>query len=321
MSRTTAFSPPRVLVTGATGLIGRQLLVAAPAPFVLRAALRSSGALTPTADMTVVGNIDASTDWTLALEGVTHVIHLAARVHVMHPTDADRAAFEQTNVLGTERLARAAAQSGVERFVFLSSIKVNGERTRGSPFTPDDVPAPADDYGRSKLEAERRLTRIAAESPMSVAIVRPPLVYGPGVQANFLRLLGFAERAVPLPLASVQNARSLVSVWNLCDLIWALLTRPSPARGVFLVDDGRPISTPELIRALARAMGRPVRLFPMPRGALRWLATLSGHAGEFERLCESLLIDSSATRAQVPWTPPLTLQQGLERTARWYLDP
>lgn len=311
-------STPRVLVTGATGFVGRHLL-SARGPFRVRAALRSGGGEGLDAETAIVGAVDEHTDWTEALHGVEHVVHLAARVHVMSPTEADRAEYERTNVAGTERLAGAAARAGVKRFVFLSSVKVNGEMTVNRPFRADDRAQPLDDYGRSKLEAERRLSSIAANAGMRIAIIRSPLVYGPGVRANFLRLLSWADRALPLPLSRVENSRSLVSVWNLCDLIWSLLLRESPAAGVYMVCDGEDISTPELIRRLARFMGRPVRLFPVPIGLLRVGAALVGKSGEFKRLCGSLAVDMSETRMRLGWAPPLSLDAGLQRTADWYL--
>jgi len=206
----------------------------------------------------------------------------------MNPTPKDRIEFERTNVLGSERLARSAAESGVKRFVYLSSIKVNGEHTAARAFRADDVPHPQDDYARSKLEAERRLADIGASSDMAVAVVRPPLVYGAGVRANFLRLLSLAHSGLPLPLASIANVRSMVSVWNLCDLIRALLQHGQPMTGVFLAGDGEDVSTAELVRRLAKIMNRRSRLFAMPIGALRILAALAGRRAELSRLCESL---------------------------------
>jgi|SRR6185437_10685856 len=311
--------PSRVLITGATGFVGRGLLGTA-ASFQWRAAARSYAVSGFGAEQVIVGNIDGQTDWSGALAGVDSVVHLAARVHVMNPTAEDHVHFERTNVLGTERLARAAAQSGVKRFIYLSSIKVNGESTTSRAFRADDVPQPQDDYARSKLEAERRLRTVEAASSMAVAIVRSPLVYGPGVRANFLRLLSLAHSGLPIPLASIANVRSMVSVWNLCHLICALLQHEHPMHGVFLAADGDDISTPELVRRLAHMMHRPARLFSMPPGVLRALATLAGRNAEVGRLCDSLAIDISETRARLGWSPPLTLDTGLGRTVEWYLQ-
>ena len=253
------------------------------------------------ADQAAVGDIDGRTDWSEALAGIDSVVHLAARVHVMNPAARDKAAFEQTNIRGTERLARAAAAAGVRRFIYLSSIKVNGESTGLQPFRADDAPQPQDDYARSKLEAERCLLAVAAASGMAASIIRPPLVYGPGVRANFLRLLSLAYSGLPIPLGSIVNARCMVSVWNLCDLICALLLRDQPVGGVFLVADGDGVSTAELVRRLAHLMRRPARLFAMPAGALRAVAALAGRSAELDRLCNSLVIDMGQTRSRLGW--------------------
>ena len=307
----------RVLVTGANGFVGRALLASGQS-LGLRAALRSAPSPELAVESVIVGDIDAATDWTRALAGIDYVVHLAARVHVMNPAAGDRLEYERTNVLATEHLARAAAAAGVRQFIYLSSIKVNGEMTADRAFRASDTPQPLDDYGRSKLEAERRLLRIDADSAMRVAIIRPPLVYGPGVRANFLRLLSLANWAVPLPLASVDNVRSLVSVWNLCDLICSLLRRNEPISGVYLVSDGVDISTPELLRRLARSMHRPAMLFPVPLKLLRTAASIAGKSAEFSRLCGSLAVDIRDTRTSLGWSPPVTLEQGLDWTARWY---
>jgi UDP-glucose 4-epimerase len=310
-------SPPRVLITGAGGFVGRTLL-AATVPLEFRSAVRAPPDPGPGPNQVVVGNIDGQTDWSRALAGIECVVHLAARVLVMKPTAADRIEFERTNVLGTERLARTAAAVGVKRFVYLSSIKVNGECTRTRAFRPDDTPQPRDDYARSKLEAERRLSAIEAASDMTVSIVRSPLVYGPGVRGNFLRLLSLVRSGLPVPFASITNVRGMVSVWNLCDLICGLLRHERPLSGVFLVADGEAVSTAELIRRLAKMMHRPARLFPMPVGALRALGVLAGRSAEVGRLCDSLAIDISETRLRLGWSPPVTLDAGLGRTVEWY---
>lgn len=310
-------SPPRVLITGAGGFVGRTLL-SSTVPLEFRSAVRAPPDPGPGPNQVVVGNIDGQTDWSRALAGIECVVHLAARVLVMKPTAADRIEFERTNVLGTERLARTAAAVGVKRFVYLSSIKVNGECTRTRAFRADDTPQPRDDYARSKLEAERRLSAIEAASDMTVSIVRSPLVYGPGVRGNFLRLLSLVRSGLPVPLASITNVRGMVSVWNLCDLICGLLRHERPLSGVFLVADGEAVSTAELIRRLAKMMHRPARLFPMPVGALRALGVLAGRSAEVGRLCDSLAIDISETRLRLGWSPPVTLDAGLGRTVEWY---
>jgi nucleoside-diphosphate-sugar epimerase len=313
-------SPVRVLVTGATGFVGRTLTATASGALHWRAAVRSASAPGVRSDQIVIGSIDGQTDWSAALAGIDCVVHLAARVHVMNPAARDKAAFEHTNILGTERLARAAAAAGVRRFVYLSSIKVNGESTGLQPFRADDAPRPQDDYARSKLEAERCLLAVAAASGMAASIIRPPLVYGPGVRANFLRLLSLAYSGLPIPLGAIVNARSMVSVWNLCDLVCAFLLHDQPIGGVFLVADGDGVSTAELVRRMAHLMRRPARLFAMPVGALRAVAALTGRSAELDRLCNSLVIDMGQTRSRLGWSPPLTLDDGLARTVQWYLQ-
>jgi nucleoside-diphosphate-sugar epimerase len=312
-------SPSRVLITGATGLVGRSLISTA-GPLHLRAAVRSHAVPALCADQVVIGNIDGQTDWSQALTGIDCVVHLAAHVHVMNPSQDDRIEYERTNVRGTERLALAAAEAGVKRFVYLSSIKVNGESTGEHAFRADDLPQPSDLYAQSKLQAELCLAAIEAASGMSVAVVRSPLVYGPGVRANFLRLLSLAHSGLPIPFASIGNVRSVVSVWNLCDLIYTLLRHERPVRGVFLVADGEDVSTAELIRRLANFMRRPARLIAVPAWALRTAAVLTGRQAELRKLCASLAVDISDTRTRLDWSPPVTLDVGLERTARWYMQ-
>jgi UDP-glucose 4-epimerase len=254
--------------------------MAPAAGHVVRAAVRgTAAALTGAADHVVVGDIGRSTEWRPALASVDTVIHLAARAHVLHDTDEASALYEETNALGTLCLAKTAAESGVRRFIYLSSVKVNGEETSNRAYTAADEPCPRDAYARSKWRAELHVREVGAATHMETVIVRPPLVYGPGVRANFLRLLGWVERGWPLPLGSIRNRRSLVSVWNLCDLL------------IGLVGNGRGDG-----------------------------ATWFGRRAEAARLCGSLVVDISHTRDALGWTPPLTVDEGLARTAAWYLD-
>ncbi len=311
-----------LLVTGTTGFVGRALCTEAAArgQFVRRA-LRSMEAGAAMDDR-AVGNIDAQTDWRTALQDIDAVIHLAARVHVMHETASDPlSAFREVNVSGTERLARQAAAARVKRLVYVSSIKVNGESTAaGQAFRESDAPRPLDPYGISKWEAEQALHRIAAETGLEVVIVRPPLVYGPGVKGNFAQMLQVLRRGIPLPLASVRNQRSLLYLGNLVDALLLCATHPAAAGRTYLVSDGEDISTSDLLRALGEAMGRPARLFPFPAGLLMGAAALLGRRGQAERLLGSLRIDSGRIRRELDWQPPFTVQQGLQRTAQWYRD-
>jgi nucleoside-diphosphate-sugar epimerase len=313
---------PRVLVTGANGFIGgfvcRSL---AAAGYQVRAALRRPGPDTgPWDEQAVVGEIESGTDWSEALVDVDHVVHTAARVHVMQEGVANTDAYLETNVMGTRGLATAASASGVKRLVFISSVKVNGEEAADHAYNAEDLPTPQDPYGVSKWQAELHLARACAGGSMQFAIVRPPLVYGPGVRANFLRLMRWVNHGYPLPFAAIRNQRSLVSAWNLADLVVNLVGNPAAANKTWMVSDGEDISTAELVRRLARAMGRPSRVFPVPEGMLRWAGRLAGRRAEVDRLCGSLRVDVTQTFSALQWRPPLDLDTGLRKTAEWYVS-
>lgn len=306
-----------VLVTGANGFVGRALcdyLNAEGQAHVGTVRSMTDGALS---NRIAVGNIDGNTDWRAALAGVSTVIHLANRAHVMNETAADPLAeFRTVNVQGTLNLARQAAAAGVRRFVFVSSIKVNGERTDDHPFTPDDAPAPSDPYGVSKWEAEQELAHLGRETSLEIVIVRPPLIYGPGVKANFLRLVLAVQRGMPLPFGLVHNQRSLVAVENLCSALLACATHPAAAGETFLVSDGVDMSTPELIRAIAVGVGRPARLLPVPPAAMLLVARLLGKEGVAKRVLGSLQVDASALTRKLGWTPPYGAREKLAESAR-----
>lgn len=311
-----------ILVTGAAGFVGRALvhglLVADHA--VLPAVRRASGL----PHEILVGDINTSTDWRPALAACDAVVHLAARVHVMHDEAADPlAAFREVNTHATLNLARQAAQAGVRRFVFVSSVKVNGEgfphprplsRGERGAYVETDAPAPQDAYAVSKWEAEQGLWRIARETGLEVVILRPPLVYGPGVKANFLRLMRLVERGWPLPLGAIRNRRSLLYLGNFVDAIRRCVEHPAAAGQTFLLDDGEPVSTPDMVRALAQAMGRPPRLLAVPVGVLALAGGLLGKRAAVDRLTGSLFVDSSHIRSRLGWTPPYSLHQGLAAT-------
>jgi nucleoside-diphosphate-sugar epimerase len=309
---------PLVLVTGATGFVGAPLCDAlARREFRVRRAVRA--APQGTADAAAVGNIDALTDWTHALEGVEAVVHLAARTHEVGDTSTRRLdEYRRINVEGTRRLAAQAAAMGVRRFVFMSSIKVNGEATVERPFRESDAPDPQDAYGISKLEAEQVLIEISRDSTMEVVVLRPPLVYGPGVKGNFLRLTGLVARGVPLPLASIRNRRSLIYVGNLVDAAVTALRAREAAGRTYLVSDGEPLSTPDLLRHMARALGRDALLLPCPPVLLRAAGTLIGRAGEVARLTGSLEVDATRIRHELGWAPPHAPEHGFRETAHWY---
>ncbi len=265
----------------------------------------------------LVGDIGPSTNWDKALETCTAVIHLAARVHMVDEKSYDPLAeFRRVNVDGTAALARQAAAAGVRRFVFVSSIKVNGEFTLpGLPFHAEDRPAPQDPYALSKWEAEQKLHEIASATGMEVVIIRPPLVYGPGVKANFETMMRWMACGVPLPLASVhKNRRSLVSVGNLVDLILLCLKHPAAANQTFLVSDGEDLSTVQLLNRVAESMGKSPRLFPMPLAFIRFLLTLSNRPQIYQRLCGSLQLDITKTRTLLGWIPPDSVDVGLRAT-------
>lgn len=312
----------KYLITGANGFVGTALCteLARRNIFVrgaIRQPLRSPQELP--CETVSVGGIGPDTDWSKALQGIDVVVHLAARVHVMQENAADPlAAFREVNVAGTERLARAAAHSSVRRLVFVSSIKVNGEQTNGVPFTGMDTPAPQDPYGVSKYEAEQVLHRVAQETGMEVVIVRPPLVYGPGVGGNFLRLLKLVSRGVPLPLASVNNLRSMIYLGNFVDALITCATHQAAAGKTYLVSDGKDLSTSELIRNMARLMDKAGRLISFPTALLQLLGHLTGKSGEVERLIGSLQIDSMPIRQELGWAPLFSMEQGLQETVQWY---
>jgi UDP-glucose 4-epimerase len=272
-------------------------------------------AFDPLAPAVQVGDLDAQTDWSAALAGVNAVVHTAARVHVMQEVAADPLAeFRRVNVQGTLNLARQAAQAGVRRLVFISSVKVNGEATlAGHPFTAQDMPAPLDAYGISKHEAEEGLRNIALSAAMDVAIIRPPLVYGPGVKANFAALMRAVQRGWPLPLGSIHNQRSLVGLDNLIDLIAVCLVHPNAANQTFVVSDGHDLSTAELVQNLARAAGVSARLWPVPVWMLRAGAALLGRSAAVQRLCGNLQVDISRTQTLLDWTPPVPAETGFRR--------
>lgn len=307
----------KILVTGANGFVGRELvrrLLQPNGDHVVLAAVRSVSCDIPLpAEVCTIPAVDGATDWSALCAGCDCVVHLAARVHVMQDAaENPLAEFRRVNVDGTMNLARQAAAAGVRRFVFVSSIKVNGESTlAGRAFAVADVPSPCDPYGQSKLEAELGLRQLAADSEMEFVIIRPPLVYGPGVRANFAALMVTVARGIPLPLGALRNRRSLVALANLVDLILVCLTHPRARNQLFLVSDGEDVSTPELVRRMARALGRSACLFPMPLGLLRLGSMLFGRGETIRRLGESLQVDIEYTRNQLQWTPPLTLDQGL----------
>lgn len=311
----------RVLVTGASGFVGSILCERlAEEGYRVRAAVRTDRPM-PRAvgEQAIVGEIGAATDWGRALEGVDHVIHAAARVHVMHDSARNADLYAETNARGTLQLATEAARAGVRRFIYLSTVKVNGEDATERPYTSSDTPNPHDAYGQSKWQAEQHVREVAARGGLQFAVVRPPLVYGPGVRANFLRLLGWVDRERPLPLGSIQNRRSLVSVWNLTDLMVSLLRHPQGAGRVWMVSDDHDLSTPDLIRRIAHSMSRRARLLPIPVPLLRLMGAMTGKSAEIARLCGSLCVDVTPAREILGWRPPVSVDEGLARTTAWYL--
>ena len=308
----------RVAVTGANGFVGEALVSRAVKvghdvlPFVRDANVLSVAGIKTHA----TGHLLATTDWLQGLQGVDAVVHLAARVHVIKEKCHDPLeAFRQTNVEATLNLARQAARANVRRFVFISSIGVNGAQTFGRPFDEADQAKPHSPYAVSKYEAELGLQAVAAETGMDVVIIRPPLVYGPDAPGNFGSLMRWLQRGVPLPLGAIHNQRSLVSLDNLIDLIVTCIDHPAAANQTFLVSDGEDVSTTELLRRMGSALGRPARLVAVPASLLKLGAAMVGKTDMAQRLCGSLQIDIEKTQRLLDWCPPISLNEGLRRAA------
>lgn len=306
----------RILVTGATGFLGSRIVegLSRRPEHQLSCAVRSKVSFANCRSVNV-GDLSAHTDWAKAVERQEVVIHAAARAHIMKDDAVSPLTeYRKVNVDGTLNLARQAAEMGVRRFIFISSIKVNGEQTgEGGAFTADQPPAPEDAYGISKLEAEQALQALAVETGMEVVIIRPPLVYGPGVKGNFATMIKLLDKGLPLPLGAVHNKRSLVALDNLVDLIILCIDHPAATNQVFLAGDGNDLSTAELLRGIGQAMGKPARLIPVPPGLLMFGAGLFGKKAVAQRVLGSLQVDISKARSLLGWEPPLSVDEGLRR--------
>ncbi|MCT9823041.1 nucleoside-diphosphate-sugar epimerase [Pseudomonas sp. TE36184] len=312
-----------VFLTGATGFVGGDLLRRLVADsFSVTAAVRKGAVLDASGITIVAFESFESARWDEVLTGIDAVVHCAARVHVMDDKEADPlAAFRKVNVEGTLSLAQQAAEAGVRRFVFISSIKVNGEGTSlGRPYTADDHPEPGDPYGVSKMEAEQGLRALAARTGMEVVIIRPVLVYGPGVKANFLNMMRWLDKGIPLPFGAINNRRSLVALGNLVDLIVTALTHPSAANQTFLASDGEDLSTTQLLRRMASALGKPAHLLPLPSWVLSIAANMLGKQSLSQRLCGSLQVDISKNKELMHWTPPISVDDALKTAAQHYTE-
>jgi UDP-N-acetyl-alpha-D-quinovosamine dehydrogenase len=319
----------RVLVTGADGFVGRYVCrKLIESGYSLRAGVRTVESIADLlravpglSDSYLLGDLGANPELRTPLAGVSAVVHLAARVHIMRESSADPLQeFRRVNVAGTKSLACAAAEAGVRRFIFVSTIKVNGDSTYGEPFRVDMTAAPQDAYSISKWEAEEALRLVAAESGLEVVIVRPPLVYGPGVRGNFLRLMSLVDRALPLPWPTRENCRSMIGAENLADFLVRCVDHPKAAGQTFLVKDSEDVSTRELIARLALLLARPVRLVPVPESLIRLAANLTMKKEAAGRILDSLVIDSDCAQQLLKWVPPMTLNEGLAATAQWYRE-
>ena len=306
----------RVCLTGCTGFLGRRLTQVLSSHLAVDLTVTARVPLTEeNASAVNVTEISGQTDWSTALPNQQVVIHTAARAHIMKDSVPDPLTeYRKVNAEGTLNLARQSAAAGVKRFIFVSSIKVNGEKTAsGQPFQPDDEPKPIDPYGISKWEAEQGLQQIAKETGMEVVIIRPPLVYGPSVKGNFANLIKLVGKGLPLPLGAIHNLRSMIALDNLVDLIITCIDHSNAANQVFLASDGQDLSTSELLQGLAQAMGKPSRLLPIPSGLLTLSASALGKKTIADRLLGSLQVDISKTRDLLSWTPPISVDEGLRR--------
>jgi len=304
-----------ILVTGSDGFVGRnyrRFLASKGESCVCAVRRADPGEMS--AGTTAVGDIDSRTDWLPVLRNVRTVVHLAARVHVFGREAQALDQYREVNVSGSVNLARQAANSGVRRFVYVSTVKVHGEESGDEPFKASDNPAPADWYSVSKLEAEEALSELCRDSNMELVIIRPPLIYGQGVKGNFARLVKLVRRGYWLPLGMIRNRRSLLGIDNFCSLLDVCANHPAASGKIFLASDGQDVSTPDLIRLIAKHCDVPARLLPVPVSILELAAGLMGKGTRMSKLTGSLQVDCSTTRQLLDWTPPYTLEQGIARS-------
>ena len=313
----------KILVTGANGFIGKQLSeTLANSGHEVRNTARSLAPNSPITREMVTCDLESADNLDHLTTGCDAIVHLAGRAHVMSDNPAtSESLYLSANVDVTRKLAQSAARAGVKRMILMSSVKVNGESTTiDAPFTSQDTPNPQDPYGRSKTQAEQVLWDVASTSELEGVVIRPPLVYGPGVRANFASLIGIVNRGMPLPLGSIQNKRSFVAIDNLIDCVATALQSSNAAGQTFLVSDGNDLSTPELIRYIASALDKSPTLFPFPPVLLKLAATSAGKRSAYDRLCGSLTVDIALTKQKLSWTPPFTVQDSLQRTVDAFIQ-